>query len=102
MKILLYPQKSSWPLLCRRPASGSPELDQAVSGIISKVRSEGDNALRFLSEKFDGPVLKDLRVSDREISRSEKAIPETLKQAIRLAKENIVKFHKSQFTEGQI
>ena len=38
-------------------------VEEIVAEIIQRVRSEGDNALKFYCEKFDGAVLESLEVS---------------------------------------
>jgi len=102
MKILIYPGKSDWPSICKRPASDNSDIDPVVRNIIEKVKTGGDTALGFFSEKYDGSAVKEFRVSEAEISKAEKLVPENLKAAIKTAMTNIEKFHGSQISEGQI
>jgi histidinol dehydrogenase len=63
---------------------------------LQKVRSEKDRALYSFSEKYDGVLIHDLKVSANEILESDKMISDELKKAISKAKTNIEKFHSAQ------
>jgi histidinol dehydrogenase len=96
MKTILYPGKDTWEALCTRPRFDMSDLDNVVSSILQKVRNEGDRALLELSEKFDGTVMKFLRVPASEIKDSASKVPQDLRQAISVARANIEKFHRAQ------
>jgi histidinol dehydrogenase len=96
MKTILYPERDEWELLCKRPGSSRSDLDETVKAILQNVRLNGDFALYELEKKFDGAVIKNLKVSHAEIERSAGSIPENLKKSINIAKTNIEKFHRSQ------
>lgn len=96
MKMYSYPEKSLWVSLAARPELKRGSLDNLVSEIIKNVRSDGDKAIREYSGKFDGIAIKELRVTDDEIKKAISDVPENLKDAICLAKENIEKFHRTQ------
>jgi histidinol dehydrogenase len=96
MKTILFPKKENWEELCRRPVFDNSQLDDVVSTILRRVRSEGDKAVIEYSEKFDGLTLFDLKVSPAEILRSSELVPENLKEAIQTARNNIEKFHSAQ------
>jgi histidinol dehydrogenase len=96
MKTILFPKKENWEELCRRPVFDKSQLDDVVSTILRRVRSEGDKAVIEYSEKFDGLTLFDLKVSPAEIQRSSELVPENLKEAIQTARNNIEKFHSAQ------
>jgi histidinol dehydrogenase len=98
MKTILYPKKESWDTLCKRPAIDKADLEDIVLDIIHSVKTEKDIAIIRFSEKFDGPVSGNIKVSFKEIKESTEQIPEDLKQAINTARENIEKFHLSQLT----
>jgi histidinol dehydrogenase len=103
MKIILYPKKESWSALCRRPGLKKSDLDEAVRDILFRVKSEGDKALLYYNEKFDGVSLHKIKVSPSEISEAVEKVPEDLKNAINFAKSNIEKFHSPQLrTEKNI
>ena len=102
MKTLLYPSKEKWNELCKRPALGIFNLDNPVRTILDNVKTEGDKALRDYSRKFDSVALTDIKVSEAEFEESAGLVPDKLKKAIALAKDNIEKFHKVQVTEAEI
>ena len=96
MKIVLFPVRESWDILCRRPGIDKTELENVVRGIINRVKSETDNAIFWFSEKFDGVISDNLKVSKAEFTESAGQFPEELKSAINIAKNNIEKFHSAQ------
>ncbi|NMC37289.1 MAG: histidinol dehydrogenase [Bacteroidales bacterium] len=101
MKTYKYPPQEKWDELCRRPATDTSEFESGVRSIISRVRSEGDNALRDFSFEFDHVTIDNLKVTREELEESEKFIAPELKNAIRTAMENIKKFHEAQLSEGE-
>jgi histidinol dehydrogenase len=102
MKIILYPERDTWDSLCQRPLLDRSGLEDSVRGILGKVKGEGDSALFDLSEKFDGVMLKDLKVSASEIEGSAGKVPDELREAINVALANIEKFHRSQLIKEQV
>jgi len=96
MKLYRYPEKESWPSLALRPELKKESLDTLLTDIINNVRADGDTSLRKYSIEFDGVSVKELRVTDAEIKEAIESVPEDLKNAIRIAKENIEKFHNNQ------
>lgn len=77
----------------------SDAVRERVEAIIEQVRQEGDRALKELAERFDGATFRNLKVCEGELGACEGEIDETLKQAIRIAKENIETFHSAQRME---
>lgn len=96
MRVEIDPKKESWEVLCERPSIQRDQLEDLVGGILSDVRENGDEALIRLTSKFDGAKLDSLKVSEQEIVQAESVLSEDLKDAIKLAKQNIEKFHSSQ------
>ncbi len=94
------PQRSEWANLMTRAVIETQALHDSVASIISEVQTNGDKALRALSLKFDGVKLTDIKVSDEEFIEADKAISDTLKDAIATATANIKKFHEAQCMEG--
>jgi histidinol dehydrogenase len=83
MKTIIYPEKESWDMLCKRPG-------------IDKADLETDRAIFYFSEKFDGVAAGNLKVSPQEIRDADMHVSEDLKKAIKIAKTNIEKFHSAQ------
>jgi len=102
MKIIRNPERGKWDSLCRRPSIERSGLEDVVRDILNRVKSSGDRALYDLSEKFDGVVLKSLRVPASKIAESATKVPTELRVAIDVAKSNIEKFHRSQLIKEQV
>ena len=96
MKIILLPKKESWDIFCKRPGIEKTDLEDTVRGIINSVKSEMDKAIYHFSEKFDGVLPGNLKVSLTEIRKSIGLVPEELKKAINIAKTSIENFHSAQ------
>ncbi len=92
------PERDQWEPLLRRPAEDSGALEELVQGVFENVRSTGDQALRAYTETFDGVKLERIRVSPQEIESAAEKLPQSLKDAIDLAYENIYAFHSAQKT----
>lgn len=101
MEVIKFPNREKWAEISRRPSKDSTALFAAVQEILDKVKVDGDAALRYFCEKFDGFAPENLFVSEQEISQAENEISRELREAIILAKENIEKFHLSQRADLQ-
>lgn len=101
MEIIKYPQRSGWETLIQRPNLDVSSLFGIVQAILDEVRQEGDEAVKRYGEKFDKVKLTELLVTEEEISQAETFIPDELKQAINIARDNIAKFHASQQFRGE-
>ena len=76
------------------------DVSAAVSEIIARVRAEGDDALKYYTEKFDKATLTSLRVSDDEIEEALTLVDEKFIGILESAAENIRAFHAMQRREG--
>ena len=101
MKKILYPHKSEWAELLRRPTQDVSTLFENVSTILKNVKANGDKAVLEYAEKFDHVKLESLAVTPEEIKEAETQVPIELKVAILLAQRNIYTFHKKQKFEGK-
>ena len=99
MKKILNPPKSDWAEILRRPTQTVADIEQTVNQIFDEIRLKGDSAVAKYTELFDGIKTEDLKVSSSEIENAGKELSEELKNAIKLAKANIEKFHSAQRTE---
>jgi len=100
MKVIQEPAKDTWPALCKRATAPMKELESLVQEIFDAVSQDGDKALLEYTSRFDGVELGDLKVSQKEMQEATQHIPEELKQAISLAKNNIHAFHSAQIPQG--
>lgn len=96
MKVYKNPDHSEWADICLRPHLDVSSLNSAVSGILDDVRLRGDEAVKEYEAKFDHAVLGELMVSEEEKAEAMAVIDRELLDAIRLAHDNIHKFHKAQ------
>lgn len=99
MNKIYNPERENWALLLKRPNVNFDEIEVTVNEIFNKVKINGDEAIRYYTNLFDGVKVTELSVSTTEIEMSEKLILTDLKNAIQLAKENIQKFHQAQKTD---
>ena len=95
MEITLYPPKSLWPSLCRRPLRDDPQLRARVEDILSRVREDGDAALRQLSMEIDRREVE-IAVSEAELEAAEAKVSADVREAILKAAANIRAFHQAQ------
>ncbi|WP_203363216.1 histidinol dehydrogenase [Bacillus sp. REN10] len=85
--------------LKRSVDSGTEEQRTAVQAIIRTVRSQGDQALRALTEKFDGAKLYSLKVTQEEVNEAYEQLPKQMIDIIKEAAKNIFTFHQKQLRE---
>jgi histidinol dehydrogenase len=84
-----------------RPAVAADEsIRERVAAIIRQVRSDGDAALRALTQRYDGAELDSLRVDARELAAAEAALDAEAVAAIDLAIDNVRRFHEAQVPEA--
>jgi len=74
----------------------------AVSEIIAKVRSEGDAALRYYSEKFDNLKRDSLELDKSECEKALAAVPPALRAALEAAASRISDFHSQNIPKSWI
>ena len=96
MKTVLYPEKKDWNALAQRPVAEKQTLSNLVNEVFQRIQHEGDLAVKEYTEQFDRFFPKNLLVPAETIKKAAEFVPEELKSAILLAKENIEKFHASQ------
>ncbi|KRM00576.1 histidinol dehydrogenase [Liquorilactobacillus satsumensis] len=78
------------------------EIEQRVAEIIAKVRENGDEALKTYEEKFDHVKLAEFAVPKEKMVKALAEISPELKQALLLAKKNIISYHKRELEYGFI
>jgi len=99
LRIVEYPDKTSWEELLKRPTLSIDHLDSVVKNILTRVKTSGDLALKEFSEKFDQAKLDSFSASKDEIQNASDLVSEDLKSAIDQAYDNIYKFHSAQQKE---
>ncbi len=102
MNIITNPDKGSIQKLTKRALLNNEGLTEKVQNVLSRIKLEGDKAIKEYTKQFDGVVLDNLLVSSEELSEAENLVDASLKEAIKLAQSNILKFHTSQIGEEKI
>ena len=100
MKLINNPDKSQWDELLKRPVLDTENLFGTVRGILDRVRAEGDRAVLACEAQFDHVELASLVVTEAEMDEAEALVSEELKEAIRMARQNIETFHAAQRFTG--
>lgn len=95
MEILNYREIDLAETIKRSEQDVNNVLD-TVSDILNNIRNNGDKAVKSYTEKFDGVLIDDLKVSDDEIKEAYDTLDESLLTALKQAASNIEKFHKKQ------
>lgn len=96
IQVFNHPAKSDWNAIIARPSLNESALIPKVQAIINEVRANGDEALFKFTKEFDKVQLQSIALDATIQSDAENKISSSLKAAIKLAKENIEKFHLPQ------
>ena len=96
MKTYKNPNKNKWTELIKRPVIDQVKLYKTVTAIAQDVAKIGDKALFKYTKKFDDVSLNKLEVCEKEIESAISQTPQSLKEAINIAFNNIKAFHKAQ------
>ena len=80
----------------QRPAVEQKELFTLVNQIFEEIRKDGDKAVVEYNNIFDKVDLEKLEVDEKQVKDASKNVSNELQNAIRLAKNNIEKFHAAQ------
>jgi histidinol dehydrogenase len=83
------------PLTARRDAVDATAVE-GVRAIIAEVRGRGDDALRDLTEQFDGCTIDDLRVPGDELLAALEDAPAEFRAALEYAREEVTAYHEAQ------
>lgn len=97
MKIIENPDRKEWGRLCERNIPDDLQVESAVKEIIGNVRSRGDEALKEYALRFDGVEDLEIKVTQQEIKEAEEKVSKEVKDALKIASDNIRKFHTAQF-----
>ncbi|WJQ81071.1 histidinol dehydrogenase [Brevibacillus brevis] len=80
--------------------AGTREQQEAVKAILTSVRQQGDEALRYYTERFDRVLLQNFRVSEGEFAEASELVSSPVKAALEEAAENIRTFHERQVRQS--
>ena len=98
MKLIENPTRNAWSEILQRPTKTVEDIETTVNEVFDDIQKHGDKAVSKYTSMFDGVDLKSIFVSKDEIEKASKEVPNDLKSAIKLAKNNIEKFHEAQQT----
>lgn len=103
MEIQSYfdPNNEELETIVSRTLSDDSVIRSSVEAILKKVETEGDSAIKYYSEKFDGVKLNSLEVSRDEIEEADSLVSDDMKSALKTASKNITAFHKAQLPTGE-
>ena len=96
MQIINNPKPEEFARLLARPVNDQASMMDIIKSVFEKVKAEGDTALQYYSQKFDGFVSENFELSKSELQSIANSCPVNLQNAIKQAAENIEKFHAAQ------
>lgn len=99
MQVYIQPSRHEWPHILKRPVFDVSDLYGRVSEVLRDIRTRGEAALREYTLRFDGVEIDRWEVTREEFELAEQLIPKELKEAIRIAADNIRAFHSSQIPD---
>jgi histidinol dehydrogenase len=102
MHLSTNPARSTWHTLTTRPALATADLEKRVNTIMQDVQARGDKALFEYTERLDKATIFSLRVSAEDFRVAEHAVSKDLKAAIRLAIDNVRRFHEPQMAHSAV
>jgi histidinol dehydrogenase len=100
MNVIKYPSKETWTDLVKRPHLDVSQLNSTVQSVLEDVRQRGDKAVKSYEEKFDHVTLSSLAVSEVEMEEALTSVSAELLDSLKLAHDNIYKFHFAQKVKG--
>ena len=99
IKIYKYPKDTKDLLIRDFDPNLIGEAVSAISDIINDIEENGDTALLKYERQFDCPSIESLKVTEQEFEEAEAAVSQELKDAMKVAADNIRKFHAAQLME---
>lgn len=88
--------------LCKRKVLRFDDVFPIVKEVLEQVKTKGDEAVREYTRKFDKVNLSSFVVSQREIERACKQVPQNVQSAFKKAAGNIERFHKAQIAKRKV
>lgn len=99
MKKFINPERNMWADITARPQLALEFLESSVRNVMNRVKTSGDKALHELTLQFDKADVATLRVPEDAFDQAERMLSAELKGAIRVAADNISRFHAAQKRE---
>ena len=101
MKIIKYSELNNKrkAQLLERPLLESSKIYAIVQPMLNEIKKNGLPGVLKYAKKFDGLGSKNFKVSKKEIAESKKLVSKEFKASVKIAVENIRKFHKYQLPQ---
>ena len=90
METIKYPNKNIWKDILKRPAIDHAALETIVQSVLLDIKTNGQSAVKKYTLQFDKVDIESVLLTDEEFKAAEKLISDDLKNAIQLAKKNIL------------
>jgi len=84
-----------------KPEEDLSEVRDVVTEILEQVKNEGEDALRYYSKKFDNWSPQSFRVSEDEIQKVQKSLPQSMVDDINFCQTQIRNFAREQMKRLQ-
>ena len=102
IKTINYKECKSLDDILLRSQFSHDDVNEKVKAILEDVKQNGDNALKKYAKMFDNAEIENLEVTQEEIDEAYKNTDEKFKETLKLAYNNIEKFHKKQLRNSYI
>ena len=102
IKVINYKECKSLDDILLRSQFSYDDVNEKVKAILEDVKQNGDNALKKYAEMFDNAQIDNLKVTEKEIEEAYNRVDEKFKETLKLAYNNIEKFHKKQLRNSFI
>ena len=102
IKTINYKECKSLDDILLRSQFSHDDINEKVKAILEDVKQNGDNALKKYAKMFDNAEIDNLEVTQEEIDEAYKNTDEKFKETLKLAYNNIEKFHKKQLRNSYI
>ena len=102
IKTINYKECKSLDDILLRSQFSHDDINEKVKAILEDVKQNGDNALKKYAKMFDNAEIENLEVTQEEIDEAYKNTDEKFKETLKLAYNNIEKFHKKQLRNSYI
>ncbi|HVN47616.1 MAG TPA: histidinol dehydrogenase, partial [Bacteroidota bacterium] len=87
--------------LVTRPSQSATFSNDAVQSLCADIKRRGDDALRECTQRFDKVHIQNFRVTKEEFEAAQKIVPESFKQSLTIAVNNLRAFHQTQIPNVQ-
>ena len=102
IKVINYKECKSLDDILLRSQFSHDDVNEKVKAILEDVKKNGDNALKKYSKMFDNAEIETLEVTEKEIEEAYNRVDDKFKETLKLAYNNIEKFHKKQLRNSYI